>query len=87
MSIGCSARQDTHQEAHTLNNQTLPFKSAGVNLCSGVSSLGAENSGAGLFINGDGISLGLRFKPSARKTAITMNQIKGIINLSIMIVI
>jgi len=48
--------------------------------------LGAENVGAGLLINGEGISLGLRFKPNAKNTAMMMNKINGIINLSIMLI-
>ena len=45
--------------------------------------MGAENVGAGLSINGEGISRGLSFKPIARNTARTINKIRGMMNLSI----
>jgi hypothetical protein len=48
----------------------------------GAVNLGAENTGAGLLINGDGISRGLSFKPSAKNTASTINKTKGMMNLS-----
>ena len=66
-STGCSSRQETHHDAQTFSNQTLPCISAGVKTASEFN-CGSEKSGAALSIKGEGISRGSRVKPTPNKT-------------------
>src|SRR3982750_3360691 len=70
---GCSSRQDTHHDAHTLSNHTLPSMSFCVNGCCGFASCASWKAGAGLPTSGDGTSRGFRRRPMPRNAMSTAN--------------
>src|SRR5665647_2468620 len=75
--IGCSSRQETHQDAHTLSSQTFPFMSCDENCLAGLYNWGSVNAGAGLFISGEGISCGFSPNPMYRNAANTTKATNG----------
>src|SRR5208283_1076614 len=85
-SSGCSTRQDTHHDAHTLSNHTLPLRSAGPSVSPGACSLDSRNAGAGLPISGEGTSRGSRLKPTQRKVTRTTKMPKGMVQRNAFII-
>ena len=78
MNSGCSAMQDTHQDAKTLTNETWPFRSVVFRPFCRSGRAGKSNCGAFFPMRTDGISLGLRPNPTNKNPPITRAITMGI---------
>ena len=75
-SSGCSARHDTHHEAHTLSSHTWPRMSAGENWLPGARGDEAE-LGAGFADQRRGHLARVALRPTARNTTRTQEDGRG----------